>query len=58
MELSGYPSFLALGDSAYYDGVKAKIYFEDGTTTEADTSELSFVSPDLSSLGSKTVTVI
>lgn len=58
MELSGYPSFLALGDSAYYDGVKATIYFEDGTTTEADTSELSFVSPDLSSLGSKTVTVI
>ena len=58
MELSGYPSFLTLGDSAYYDGVKAKIYFEDGTTTEADTSELSFVSPDLSSLGSKTVTVI
>ena len=58
MELSGYPSFLALGDSAYYDGVKAKIYFEDGTTTEADTSELSFISPDLSSIGSKTVTVI
>lgn len=58
MELSGYPSFLTLGDSAYYDGVKAKIYFEDGTTTEADSSELSFVSPDLSSIGSKTVTVI
>ena len=58
MELSGYPSFLTLGDSAYYDGVKAKIYFEDGTTTEADSSELSFISPDLSSIGSKTVTVI
>lgn len=58
MELSGCPSFLTLGDSAYYDGVKAKIYFEDGTTTEADTSELSFITPDLSSIGSKTVTVI
>ena len=58
MELSGYPSFLTLGDSAYYDGVKAKIYFEDGTTTEADSSELSFISPDLSSIGTKTVTVI
>lgn len=58
LELANTPAFLTLGDTAYHTGVTAKVYFEDGTSADVDTLDLSFVAPDLSTVGSKTVTVI
>lgn len=58
MELSNYPQFLTLGDTAFHAGIAAKIYFEDGTSADADTLDLSFVAPDLTTTGVKTVTVL
>ncbi|MGN0029190.1 MAG: hypothetical protein ACI35Q_05620 [Marinilabiliaceae bacterium] len=58
LELSNCPAFLALGDTAYNAGVTAKVYFEDGTSADADSADLSFVAPDLTTTGVKTVTVL
>ena len=58
LELANCPAFITLGDTAYHTGVTAKVYFEDGTSAEVDTLDLSFVAPDLSTTGEKTVTVI
>lgn len=58
LELSNYPAFLTLGDSAFHEGIAAKVYFEDGTSADADTLDLSYIAPDLSTTGAKTVTVI
>lgn len=58
LELSGYPSFITLGDTAFHAGIAAKVYFEDGTSADADTLDLSYIEPDLSTTGTKTVTVI
>lgn len=58
LELANTPAFLTLGDTAYHTGVTAKVYFEDGTSADVDTLDLSFVAPDLSTVGTKTVTVI
>lgn len=58
LELANCPAFITLGDTAYHTGVTAKVYFEDGTSADVDTLDLSFVAPDLSTVGSKTVTVI
>lgn len=58
LELANTPAFLTLGDTAYHTGVTAKVYFEDGTSADVDTLDLSFVAPDLSTVGQKTVTVI
>lgn len=58
LELTNAPAFLTLGDSAYHQGIAAKVYFEDGTSADVDTLDLSFVAPDLSTTGEKTVTVI
>lgn len=58
LELANCPKFLTLGDTAFHTGVTAHVYFEDGTDAEADTLDLSFIKPDLSTTGNKTVTVI
>lgn len=58
LELANTPAFLTLGDTAYHTGVTAKVYFEDGTSADVDTLDLSFIAPDLSTVGTKTVTVI
>lgn len=58
LELSNAPAFLTLGDSAYHQGIAAKVYFEDGTSADVDTLDLSFIAPDLATTGQKTVTVI
>ncbi len=58
LTLSNTPAFLALGDSTFHAGVTGKVVFEDGTSTDVTEADLTFVSPDLSATGSKTVTVI
>lgn len=58
LELSSAPAFLTLGDTAYHQGIAAKVYFEDGTSADVDTLDLSFIAPDLTTTGQKTVTVI
>ncbi len=58
LELANTPAFLTLGDTVYYEGVTGKVTFEDGTSTDVTTSDLSFTEPDLTTIGSKTVTVI
>lgn len=58
LELTNAPAFLTLGDSAFYEGIEATVYFEDGTSADVDPLDLSFVTPDLATTGEKTVTVI
>jgi len=58
LELANTPAFLTLGDTVYYEGVTGKVTFEDGTSADVTTSDLSFTEPDLTTVGSKTVTVI
>lgn len=58
LDLSGYPAFLTLGDSAYTAGLQAKVYYEDGTSAELDSADMSYIAPDLASTGTKTVTVV
>lgn len=58
LELANCPAFITLGDTAYYEGVTGKVTFEDGTSTDVTTSDLSFTEPDLTTTGSKTVTAI
>lgn len=58
LELSGYPAFLTLGDSAYTAGLQAKVYYEDGTSADLDSADMSYVAPELGTPGTKTVTVL
>ncbi len=58
MVLSNTPTFLTLGDTVYHAGVTAKVTFEDGTSTDVAESELTFIAPDLTSVGTKTVNVL
>ncbi len=58
LTLSGYPAFITLGDSAYTAGITGKVTFEDGTSSDVTEADLAFVTPDLATTGSKTVTVI
>lgn len=58
LELANTPAFLTLGDTAYFEGVTGKVTFEDGTSADVTTSDLSFTEPDLTTVGTKTVTVI
>lgn len=58
LELSNCPAILALGDTAYNKGVTGKVYFEDGTSADADSADLSFIAPDLTTVGTKTVSVL
>ncbi len=58
MVLSNTPALLTLGDTAYHAGVTAKITFEDGTSTDVTEADLSFIAPDLTTVGTKTVNVL
>lgn len=58
MVLSNTPTFLNLGDTVYHAGVTAKVTFEDGTSTDVTEADLTFIAPDLTSVGTKTVNVL
>ena len=58
LTLSNTPAFLTLGDSTFHTGVTGKVVFEDGTSTDVTEDDLTFVTPDLTTTGTKTVTVI
>lgn len=58
MVLSNTPTFLTLGDTVYHAGVTAKVTFEDGTSTDVTEAELTFIAPDLTTVGVKTVNVL
>lgn len=58
MVLSNTPTFLTLGDTVYHAGVTAKVTFEDGTSTDVTEADLTFIAPDLTTVGVKTVNVL
>lgn len=58
MVLSNTPTSLTLGDTVYHAGVTAKITFEDGTSTDVTENDLTFIAPDLTTVGVKSVNVI
>ena len=58
LTLSGYPSFITLGDTVYTEGLTGKVTYEDGTSADVTVDDFSFIAPDLTTTGSKTVTVL
>lgn len=58
LSVTGAPSAIELGDENFWKGATATVTFADGTTAQVDSAELTFtVVPDLTTVGSKTVTV-
>ena len=56
--VKGTPSFTELGNADVWGNATATVYFADGSSTEVDTTDLSFnVIPDMTTLGEKTVIV-
>ncbi|MBE6339986.1 MAG: LamG domain-containing protein [Bacteroidales bacterium] len=56
--ISGAPTAIELGDENFWKGATATVSFADGTTAQVDSADLTFmVVPDLTTVGSKTVTV-
>jgi len=56
--VKGTPTFTELGNADVWGNATATVYFADGSSTEVDTTDLSFnVIPDLTTLGQKTVIV-
>lgn len=56
--VKGTPTFTELGNADFWGNATATVYFADGSSTEVDTTDLSFnVIPDMTTLGEKTVIV-
>ncbi|MGQ1890063.1 hypothetical protein ACT29H_06440 [Thermophagus sp. OGC60D27] len=56
--VDGMPAFVEIGDEDFWGDAIATVTFEDGSSTQVDTADLSFnVIPDMTSLGEKTVIV-
>jgi len=58
IKVEGTPTFVELGNNDFWGNAKAIVTFEDGSTKEVNTSDLSFnVIPDMTTVGIKTVIV-
>ncbi len=58
ISISGSPSIVEIGNENFWGDAVATVTFEDGSTAEADSADLSFnVVPDMTTLGEKTVSV-
>ncbi len=56
--IEGAPTFVEVGNTNFWGNAKAIVTFADGSSTEVDSSDISFnVIPDMSTLGTKTVVV-
>jgi len=56
--IEGAPAFVELGNKNYWGNAKATVTFADGSSVQADSTNLSFtVIPDMTTLGVKTVIV-
>ena len=56
--IEGAPTAVELGDDNFWGNAKATVTFEDGSSAQVDSADLSFsVIPDISTLGKKTVIV-
>lgn len=53
--VSGTPAALELGNTDFWGDAVATVTFADGATTVADTADITFVVPDLSTVGTKTI---
>ena len=52
---SGYPVALEIGSTDFWGSAVATVTFEDGTTAEAAYEDITFMTPDLGTLGTKTI---
>lgn len=58
IELAGYPEFVELGNENFWGDAVATVTFEDGSSAQIDSLDLSFnVIPDMTTLGEKSVIV-
>ncbi|MCQ2249643.1 MAG: hypothetical protein MJZ66_00895 [Bacteroidales bacterium] len=56
LEIVGAISAVEIGETDFWKDAKAIVTFEDGTTAEADTADITFtIIPDMSTIGTKTV---
>ena len=53
--VTGTPSALELGNTDFWGEAVATVTFADGATAVADTADITFVVPDLSTVGEKTI---
>ena len=58
ISIEGAPAFVEFGNTNFWGNAKATVYFADGSSSQVDSSDLSFtVIPDMSTIGTKTVIV-
>lgn len=57
LEVSGYPSIIALGDTVFNAGVTGKVTFADGTSAELEAEDMFYTVPNLSVPGKVTIGV-
>ena len=53
--VSGTPAAIEIGNTDFWGNGVATVTFADGSTTVADTADITFVVPDLSTVGTKTI---
>ncbi len=58
LELSYTPTILRLGDTNFHNGLTGKVYFKDGASITISENELSYIQPDISTTGTKTITAL
>lgn len=58
LDISGTPVAVEIGNENFWGNAVATVSFDDGSTAEVDSADLSFnVVPDMTTLGEKTITV-
>ena len=55
ISVSGTPAAIEIGSSDFWGNGVATVTFTDGSTAVADTADITFVVPDLSTVGTKTI---
>lgn len=55
ISVSGTPAAIEVGSTDFWGNGVATVTFADGSTTVADTADVTFVVPDLSTVGTKTI---
>lgn len=53
--VKGTPAAIEVGSTDFWGNAEATVTFADGTTAPADTADITFVVPDLSTAGTKTI---
>ena len=58
LELSSVPTIFRLGDTNFHKGLTGKVRFKDGSTITLSEDELSYIQPNISTTGTKTITAL